>query len=161
LDIMRASVRDRRGVRRSRGFTLIELMIAVAVVAILAAVALPSYLDSVRKGRRAEAFQAISAVQQAQERYRGNHPAYAASLSDLPGSLPSTTPSGYYGISLSGTSATDYIVTAAAVSGTSQANDGPCAQLRVRVVGGNVFYESAAAGATTFDDAAGRRCWAR
>ncbi|MEO7152883.1 MAG: prepilin-type N-terminal cleavage/methylation domain-containing protein, partial [Burkholderiaceae bacterium] len=38
---------------RSRGFTLIELMIVVAIVSILAAIAVPSYQDYVRKGRRA------------------------------------------------------------------------------------------------------------
>jgi type IV pilus assembly protein PilE len=143
------------------GFTLIELMIAVAVVAILAAVALPSYLDSMRKGRRAEAFQAISAVQQAQERHRSNRPSYAASLSDLPGPPSSTTASGYYDITLSGANASGYLVTASAVAGKSQASDGNCAQLRVRVDGGNVYYGSAAAGATTFDEATGNRCWAR
>ena len=62
----------------TRGFTLIELMIAVAVVSILVAVALPTFNDAIRKGRRSEAFAALSQVQQAQERWRSNNANYAS-----------------------------------------------------------------------------------
>lgn len=51
------------------GFTLIEVMIVVGIVAILAAVAYPSYMDSVRKGWRAEARSALVQEMQQQERY--------------------------------------------------------------------------------------------
>ncbi|HET9642692.1 MAG TPA: type IV pilin protein [Burkholderiaceae bacterium] len=51
------------------GFTLIELMIVVAVVAILAMIAYPSYRESVLKGRRAEGRTALAELLQQQERY--------------------------------------------------------------------------------------------
>lgn len=53
----------------SAGFTLIEIMIVVAVVAILGAIGYPSYLDSVRKGWRAEARTALMQEMQQQERF--------------------------------------------------------------------------------------------
>jgi len=54
--------------KNNRGFTLIELMIAVVIVAILAAVAFPTYQDSVRKSRRAEAKTSLLKVAQILER---------------------------------------------------------------------------------------------
>ena len=53
----------------SRGFTLIELMIVLAVVAILAAIAYPSYQDSVRKSRRADAKAVLLEAAQWMERF--------------------------------------------------------------------------------------------
>jgi type IV pilus assembly protein PilE len=61
-----------------QGFTLIELMIVVAVVAILAAIAYPSYTDSVKKGRRAQGRTAIVQMLQQQERYMTQHNVYSA-----------------------------------------------------------------------------------
>ncbi|MEJ8845204.1 type IV pilin protein [Variovorax rhizosphaerae] len=54
---------------QSRGFTLIEVMIAVAIVAILAAVALPSYNDYVRRGQLPEAFSNLSDYRTKMEQY--------------------------------------------------------------------------------------------
>ena len=55
--------------QRQRGFTLIELMIVVAIVAILASVALPSYFDYVRRGQLPEAQAALSDFRVKMEQY--------------------------------------------------------------------------------------------
>lgn len=142
-----------------RGFTLIELIIAVIVVTVLLAVALPSFLDSIRKGRRSEAFTALSSIQQAQERWRSNRAGYG-SLVDL-GIAASSTPSGYYALSVSGASATSYTIVADG-SGSSQSGDGACAILGMRVVAGTLSYASCAGcAAADLSYTATNACWAR
>lgn len=63
--------------RLQRGFTLIELMIVVAVLGIIAAIALPSYNAHIRAGRRSEATGNVGAVQMALERWRAENPSYS------------------------------------------------------------------------------------
>ncbi|MBK6787151.1 MAG: prepilin-type N-terminal cleavage/methylation domain-containing protein [Betaproteobacteria bacterium] len=147
------------------GFTLVELMIAVVVVALLASIALPSFMDSIRKSRRSEAFAALAQVQQAQERWRSNGSSYAESLTNAANGTPpglgmasATTAKGYYTLSLSGAGASGYTVTATAVAGTSQASDGNCKVLAAQVQGGNLSYGSGA-DAAAYPDA--NRCWAK
>jgi len=55
--------------KKNLGFTLLELMITIAIVGILASIAYPSYNDSVTKGRRADAMASLMGFSQAMERF--------------------------------------------------------------------------------------------
>ena len=138
-------------------------MIGLAVLAILAALAMPSYLDAIRKNRRSEGIAALSQLQQSQERWRANAATYTTALTTASPNglgLPGTTEKGFYTVAIGAADATSYTATASAVSGSSQANDRRCKVLAVRMTGGNIGY---GAGATsgTLDWADPNRCWAR
>lgn len=143
---------------RPPGFSLIELMIAIAVIGLLAAVALPTFMDSIRKSRRTDAIAAMAAIQQAQERWRANNPAYTTTWANLAAS--SATPKGYYTLALSTPTAPDdrigYDLVATAAS--SQADDTPCKMLAVELRRGNLRYGS---GTSSIDWADPNRCWAK
>ena len=100
--------------RRQQGFTLIELMIVVAVIAILAAIAIPNYLEQTRKGRRADASRSVGEYQLAMERWRAENPSYANCSGSGCGSgtYPSLPTSDFYTMASSGVSATGYTITA-------------------------------------------------
>lgn len=121
----------------ARGFTLIELMIVVIVVAILAAVAYPSFLNQIRKSRRADAVDAAARIQQAEERWRANNTTYTATIAAGGLNLSATSVGGYYGMAVSAASGTGYTLTATAVAGTSQAADTGCTVMTVTVTNGN------------------------
>ena len=100
-----------------RGFTLIELMIVVAVIAILGAIAMPQYMREVRKSRRTSAKTTLLDVASRQEKYYATQNKYGA-LTDLGYTAatiqaPSATQD-YYNVTLTlGTPANGYTVTAA------------------------------------------------
>jgi len=81
---------QRSSPRRSthRGFTLIELMITVAIVAILARVALPAYLDYAKRGKLTEAFNQLSASSLAFAQYYQDNRTYASVTSVTPALNP-------------------------------------------------------------------------
>ena len=109
--------------RYIKGFTLIEVMIVVAIVAILASIALPAYNDQIRKSRRTDAQRELVAWAQALERTFTTSATYGDCSAGTPSGTSSNT---YYTFSADGgnCTATTFTLSAAPISGASQAADG-------------------------------------
>ena len=103
--------------QRVRGFTLIELMIVVAVVAILAAIAYPSFNEQVRKARRSDALAEAGRMQLALERWRADNPSYASTSGAT--NYPAPINTAFYTFALNGQTATTYTLTASPQGGQS------------------------------------------
>lgn len=121
-----------------RGFTLVELIVAMALVAILAALALPSFIDSLRAGCRADGVAALTQLQQAEERWRAEHADYAGSLTDL--GVAARSARGLYALAIQDAGNSRYVLTATATA--SQAGDRRCSVLKLAVTGGELTYSS-------------------
>ena len=126
------------GVRFAHGFTLIELMVVLAILAIIMAVAIPAYSSQVRHSRRTEALQALSNCELQQERWRADHPEYGTTAQ-----VACPAPSTHYTIALSNRTATTFTYTATAVGAQQQdTQDGKdCKSLTInqdRTKGANV-----------------------
>lgn len=144
---------------KQQGFSLIELMIAVSIVAILAAIALPMVSDNALKGRRAIAKSQLMEVQSKQEEFFINNKVYATTLAELgyPSPLyiddnvynasnPVTLAKSFYQISIV---AANLSYTITATPKNAQGGDADCAVLSVTNTG--------AKGATGTKGSAG--CW--
>jgi len=100
-------------IRKKSGFTLIELMIVIAIVGILAAVAYPSYTDSVSQARRTDAMNNLLRFQVEQEKYRASNVQYAASFALLIGGAdPTPSSEGFYSLAINAANATSFTITA-------------------------------------------------
>ena len=95
--------------RRNRGFTLIEIMITIAIIGIASAIAVPSYRDYVTRGRLADAFSTLATVQPNAEQFWANTRSFV-NFDTLSNDFPAAT--AYFSYALSGASASAYTVTA-------------------------------------------------
>jgi prepilin-type N-terminal cleavage/methylation domain-containing protein len=74
--------------RNRRGFTLVELAVVIVIIGVLAAFGVPKFLTSVEKSKASEAFNYLSAIQSAQERYLAQNGVYASTVGALDVTLP-------------------------------------------------------------------------
>ncbi|MGO1001616.1 type IV pilin protein [Lysobacter sp. CA196] len=138
-------------VRLQRGFTLIELMVVVAIVAILAGIAVPAYQDSVRKSRRGQAKADLAEAAQAMERFYTMRNTYVGADLAVIGA-PTKSPQGadtpQYTISLNGApTASAFSLQAVPSASTGQDKD-KCGTLGITNTG-----------VKTPNDAPRKECW--
>jgi len=138
-----------------RGFTLIEVMIVVAIVGILAAIAYPSYMEHIRKGNRADAQASLMQLSQFMERYYTGTGRYSktAERTDVPDTPAPPYPTGTpYTFSISvGDAGASYTATATPKSPGVMAGD-KCGNLTLTNTG---LKGQTGANVTTAD------CWRR
>ena len=108
------------------GFTLIELVVVIAILGILVAIAVPTYLSQMRHSRRSDAITALGTLSLLQETFRATNPTYGTTLAAINGTAPGTLT--HYDVTISfdgglGNDGTNYILTAAAKSGDDQNSD--------------------------------------
>lgn len=136
----------------SKGFTLMEILITVAIVGLLAAIALPSYQASIRRSNRADAQITLSKLATLEEQYYFRSNQYTGDFADIVNGATTGQPidsdEEHYSIALTG-GGTTWSMTATAQG--VQANDTDCASLTLTSLGNKTALDSS--------NAASTECW--
>lgn len=138
---------------KNAGMTLIELVIVVAIIALLAAIAVPGYRQYVLKGNRAEGQSALMQLAAAQEKFYLQNNEYTDQVAAAPPAglgLMATTERGFYDIAVAlGPDNQSYTATATPVAGAGQADDTRCTGFSISDTG---YRDSTGPGGRDF-------CW--
>lgn len=124
--------------KRNKGFNLIEVMVVVGILGILAAIAWPSYNNSVMKTRRADGKEALLSAAANQEKIFMQRNRYSADMNDLGGSA---SKDGHYTLSVTQPSGTSTFTLTATATGV-QTSDTDCAVFTVTHTGLQKAYNS-------------------
>jgi type IV pilus assembly protein PilE len=131
------NVRELEKVTEKNGFSLIELMVAVAIVAILASIAIPAYTSYTRTANRTDATKTMTYDAQALERCYSQNFSYSVNCSITAGTT--TSPRGFYTILVAITDAAppvgaSYVITATPIA-NPQLGDAACTQFTLNSSG--------------------------
>ena len=121
----------------NKGFSLIELMIVLAIIGVLGAIAYPSYDDYMKKSRRSDGKIGLQRMADRQERFYLQNNTYTTNTANVGGTA---TDENYYVLSIDSADVNGFALTATAVAGGPQANDtttshGDCTVLQLTAAG--------------------------